>query len=269
MSIQTNQARNSAALNRKLFIEEAEKYVGYVAPANQQDMFTQALGVQGGMWNGAFVDYIFLKTGIQARSHLLTNVALSSSFKEGRIHVRPQVGDIVFMESSTDPETGPFNQPHIGIVTDVSHYSKHGMFQCIEAQTSAGLPKGTDLRNGVYRRNRYEYDVLAFARPNFKRTKQEAQLPVPGKLLTKPVATVNPSIIRPGLKHPQVTTIQIALATFNGLKGVPRGEFDHKTRSAYANFQRSLGYIGSAADGVPDANSLKLLGEITGMFVTG
>lgn len=266
MSIQTNAARNGMHANRKLFIEEAEKYVGYIAPSNQPDMFSQALGLEGGMWNGAFVDYIFLKTGMSHPSHLLTNVALASSFKAGRIHVRPQPGDIVFMESSTDPDRHPYNQPHIGIVTDVSAWGKHGMFQCIEAQTSAGLPKGTDLRNGVYRRNRYEYDVIAFARPNFKRAEAEARTQ-PGKLLTETV--VNPSIIRPGLKHPQVIAIQIALSTFNGLKGVPRGEFDHKTRSAFANFQRRIGYVGSAADGIPDANSLKRLGEMTGVFVTG
>ena len=117
--------QNNAARNRKLFIEEAEKYVGYVAPANQPDMFSQALGLEGGMWNGAFVDYIFLKTGLgqPQPSYLLTNVAMSSSFKAGQIHTRPQPGDIVFMESSTDPEKHPYNQPHIGIVTDATPFT--------------------------------------------------------------------------------------------------------------------------------------------------
>jgi hypothetical protein len=252
---------------RSKFLNEAEKYVGYTTAANQPDMFSTALGIPGVHWNGAFIDVVAMRSGLElSASHLLTNVALAASMREGRIHLRPQPGDIVFIETSTDPGQSPFNQPHVGVVTDVTAWDKHGMFQCVEGQTSAGLPKGTDLRNGVYRRNRYKYEVIAFARPNFSRAANlEAQPVDPGKLSTKQIQTVHCSVIRPGLKHPSVRLIQLALAQTVGLTGVPKGEFEHKTRAAYAHFQRTLGHLDPT--GIPDPASLKVLARRTGLFI--
>ena len=251
---------------RSKFLSEVEKYVGYTTAANQPDMFSTALGIPGVHWNGAFIDVCAMRAGLElASSHLLTNVALAAAFQEGRIHLRPAPGDIVFIETSTDPGQLPFNQPHVGVVTDVSAWDKHGMFQCVEGQTSAGLPRGTDLRNGVYRRNRYKYEVIAFARPNFSRAAiPEAQPVDPGKLSTKQIQTVQCSVIRPGLKHPHVRLIQLALGQTVGLTGVPKGEFEHKTRSAYAHFQRTLGHLDPT--GIPDPASLKILARRTGLF---
>lgn len=250
---------------REKFIQEAESFLGYTAPLNQPDMFSIGIGQPGIAWNGAFVDYCAAKIGLQMTSNVLTNVSLASYIRSNRMHFRPQRGDLVFLQTPTDESTAPFNQPHVGVITDVSAWKQHGMFQCIEAQTSTGLPKGTALRNGVYRRNRYAYDVIGFARPNFKRTEKRIPDPASAELLTK--LTVKASILRPGLKHPQVTVLQIALSKVNGLRGVPRGEFDHKTRSSFANFQRTIGYVGSAADGIPDLQSLTRLAELTGDFI--
>jgi hypothetical protein len=254
---------------RDRFLQEAENYVGYTAPAGQPDMFSVAIGRPGVLWNGAFIDYIFLKTGVLSScSYLLTNVALAEAIRSNRVHLRPRPGDVVFIETSTDPSQMPFNQPHVGIVTDVSAWDTHGMFQCIEGQTASGMPKGTQLRNGVFKRNRYKYEVLAFTRPNFKRAINElaeaASDPDPGKLPTKPV--VKSSILRPGVKHKSIPVIQLALTQVNGLKSHNRGEWDHKTIASFANFQRTIGYIGTAASGTPDGNSLRRLGEITNLF---
>lgn len=256
----------SAARDR--LIQEAENYVGYTAPAGQPDMFSIAIGRPGALWNGAFIDYIMIRTGILSCSHLLTNVALAEAIRSNRVHLRPRPGDIVFIETSTDPSQMPFNQPHVGIVTDVDAWDTHGMFQCIEGQTASGMPKGTQLRNGVFKRNRYKYEVIAFARPNFKRAINELAEAAsdldPGKLSTKPV--VKSSIIRPGVRHKSIPLIQNALSQVNGLKGFNKGEWDHKTSSSFANFQRTIGYIGTAASGLPDPVSLQRLGEITKLF---
>lgn len=44
------------------------------------------------------------------------------------------------------------------------------------------------------------------------------------------------------------------------------GSFGSKTVTAYARWQRHLGYSGSAADGIPGMTSLKKLGDRTGLF---
>jgi peptidoglycan hydrolase-like protein with peptidoglycan-binding domain len=88
----------------------------------------------------------------------------------------------------------------------------------------------------------------------------------PGELLTKEIPVIQGPSIKLGMKHPYVALIQVALSMTVGLKSAPRGEFDHKTRAAFANFQRSLGYIGDAASGVPDVNSLRVLAKLTGVF---
>jgi hypothetical protein len=254
---------------KQLFINEAESYVGYTTAAGQPDIFSTAIGMPGAHWNGAFIDVCAKKAGLDlSSSHLLTNVALAVAFQEGKIHLRPAVGDIIFIETSTDPSQLPFNQPHVGIVIDASAWETHGMVQCVEAQTSNGLPRGTNLRNGVYKRSRYKYEVIAFSRPNFSRV-FEAQTDEldPGKDSTnKPLEVIRSSILRPGLKHPHVRLIQLALAKTVGLTGVPKGEFEHKTRAAYAHFQRTLGQVNP--DGIPDPSSLKVLARRSGFFTT-
>ena len=251
--------------NRQAFLNEAEKHIGYQARMNKGSTYGELVGHPDRDWNGSFIDVIARTVGLNLPSHVHTAAALSYYFQRGMTHVRPKPGDIVFFSfSHGDPQ----GMPHVGIVTDVEHFSKHGMFQTIEAQTSNGTPKGSAANDGVYRRNRYVYEVLAFARPNFKRTfpkKQDAAAhPDPGKLPTKP--SVKSSIIIPGLKHPCIITVQLALGMTVGLRGAKRGEWDHKTAAAFANFQRRIGYIGSSVTGIPDFPSLERLALETGNF---
>ena len=251
--------------NRQAFLNEAEKHIGYQARMNKGSTYGELVGHPDRDWNGSFIDVIARTVGLNLPSHVHTAAALSHYFQRGMTHVRPKPGDIVFFSfSHGDPQ----GMPHVGIVTDVEHFSKHGMFQVIEAQTSNGTPKGSAANDGVYRRNRYVYEVLAFARPNFKRTfpkKQDAAAhPDPGKLPTKP--SVKSSIIIPGLKHPCIITVQLALGMTVGLRGAKRGEWDHKTAAAFANFQRRIGYIGGSVNGIPDFPSLERLSLETGNF---
>ena len=254
-----------ASKQARILITEAEKYVGYTAPFQQADMFSQTIGQPGIPWAGAFLDVVIKRAGLVCASHVLTASILARYMSENRVYKNPRPGDIVFFEPSSDSSTIPFGQPHVGLVTDVEHFTKHGMFQCIEGQTDPGLPKGNSAKNGVYRRTRYVYEVLAFARPKLSAagsspelsTKKETKLPV-----------VHSSIIRPGLKHPSVVIIQLALSAVVGLRGAPRGEFDHKTRSAFANFERSLGFQGERAAGIPNPGTLRKLAETSKLFTS-
>jgi len=250
--------------NRKAFLKEAENHIGYQARMNTGSTYGEIVGHPNRDWSGSFIDVVSRTVGLNLPSHVQTAAALSYYFQRGMTHVRPKPGDIVFFSFSNGEPQG---MPHVGIVTDVDHFSKHGMFQTIEAQTSNGTPKGSQANDGVYRRNRYVYDVLAFARPNFSRTfpkQEERSDPDPGKLPTKP--SVKSSIIIPGLKHPCVITVQLALGIAVGLRGAKRGEWDHKSTAAFANFQRRIGYIGAHATGIPDLNSLERLSLETGNF---
>lgn len=248
--------------NREAFLNEAEKHLGYKVRMNKSSTYGELVGHPDKAWSGSFIDVIARTVRLNLPSHVHTPAALSYYFQRGMTHVRPKPGDIVFYNFSNDEPQG---MPHVGIVTDVEHFSKHGMFQAIEGQTSNGTPKGSQANDGVYRRNRYVYEVLAFARPNFSRTfGTSSELPDPDKL---PTNVVKSSVIIPGLKHPAyVTPVQLALAVAVGLKGAKRGEWDHKTAAAFANFQRRIGYIGSAADGIPDQASLERLAKETGNF---
>jgi hypothetical protein len=251
--------KKSAAASR--LVLEAESHVGYTANQTVPDIFSSAIGRPGIPWAGPFIDVCARKAGIRLPSFVNTASALASFIKTNRIFPRPEPGDIVFFQTASDSNHG---QPHVGIVTDVEHFEVHGMFQCVEGQTDSGTPKGLASKNGVYKRNRYEYDVLAFARPNFERAEATAQLPDLGNDLTKTVVQ-GPSI-KAGMKHKYVVPIQLALAEVVGLHGANRGEFDRKTRAAYANFQRMIGYVGDQASGLPDSASLKVLAQLSGAF---
>jgi len=253
-----------ASKQARILITEAEKYIGYTAPFQQADMFSQTVGQPGIPWAGAFLDVVIKRAGLVCASHVLTASILARYMSENRIYKNPRPGDIVFFEPSSDSSTIPFGQPHVGLVTDVEHFMKHGLFQCIEGQTDPGLPKGSSAKNGVYRRTRYVYEVLAFARP--KLSAAGADLELSTKQIKLPV--VHSSIIRPGLKHPSVVIIQLALSAVVGLRGAPRGEFDHKTRSAFANFERSLGFQGERASGIPNPGTLRKLAETSKLFTS-
>lgn len=259
--------KKTAAASR--FIAEAESHVGYTANQSVPDAFSIAVGQPGIPWAGPFIDVCAKKAGLLLPSFISTASALASFIKTNRVVSDPRPGDIVFFQTASD---SLFGQPHVGVITDVSHYGTHGMFQCIEGQTDSGMPKGVITRNGVYRRNRYEYDVLAFVRPNFERAELEAsRISDPGKLSTNvdgkiKLPVIQGPSIKLGMKHPYVETIQVALSLTVGLHGAVRGEFDHKTRAAFANFQRSVGFTGEAAAGIPDVASLKVLAQRSGSF---
>lgn len=246
---------------RRLFIETAESFVGLTVPNLNAVPFTQAIGKPGITWNGVFVDYCAAKTGMgrEIPSHMSTAAALGTFVKSHQIFDRPAPGDIAFFEVSTDVG------PRVAIVTDVSNWEKHASFQCVEAQTDSGLPRSDKLPNGVYKRTRYKYEAICFARPNFARALNELTA-AEDPDATSHLPLVKSFTWRPGLKHPDVAVVQLALSTVNDLKGVPRGEWDARSQSAFANFQRRIGYTPLEATGIPDGKSLNELAKMTRLF---
>lgn len=240
------------------FLASAENYLGYTARADGTNVFGETVGYNGkGLpWDGAFIDVCAREVGLPLPAFVYTPQALSIYISNGRFFQRPKTGDVAFFETSTVTDFGP---PHVGIVTDVSRFSTDGVFSTIEAQVSHGLPRGSVLNDGVYKRVRSKMEVIGFARPNFNLTARHGE-----QLNTSTVPEIVPAQVKPNMKHPSVELVQIALAVVTDVRRLPRGHFDGKTRTAYAKFQRSIGYV--PADGVPDFNSLQRLAKDTGLF---
>ncbi|TJZ44221.1 hypothetical protein FCH28_31570 [Streptomyces piniterrae] len=79
---------------------------------------------------------------------------------------------------------------------------------------------------------------------------------------------VSLSEVHPGAKNGSVLTVQYALEKAVGLdySSAP-GTFGPRTKEAYANWQRHLGFSGGDADGIPGKTSLKKLGAEYGFKV--
>lgn len=251
----------SEAKLKDSFIASAETYLGYTARADGTNLFGETVGYNGKAipWDGAFIDVVAREVGLPLPAFVYTPQALSNYIRNGRLYLTPKRGDIAFFETSTLTDFGP---PHVGIVIDASRFATDGVFTTIEAQVSHGLPRGSNSSDGVYKRARNKLDAIGFARLNFKLTAR-----VSAEQITSTVPVVVPAQVKPNMKHPNVQHVQHALSVVTGVRRLPRGHFDGKTRSAYAKFQRSIGYV--PADGVPEFNSLQRLAKETGLFTVG
>ena len=90
--------------------------------------------------------------------------------------------------------------------------------------------------------------------------------PVPPKPVVKPKVSVK--AVQPGKKNSQVSVVQKALKQAGFTNASPTGVFDFVTKTAYAKFQKTLGYSGADADGAPGIASLTKLGNKYGFTVT-
>lgn len=249
-------AANAARDN---FLLTAQGYLGYTASADGSNYFGQRVGYNGkGLpWDGAFIDVCARESGLRLTACVYTPVALSRFLRENRVYNKPQRGDIVFFETSTAARD--FGPPHVGIVTDVSKFLTDGVFATIEGQTSNGLPRGSNLADGVYQRLRTSTDVIAFARPDFSLSTQQPLLPTDVEL-----PTIKPAQVQPTIRHKSVLLLQDALTEVTGISGFNRGTMCIKTKAAYAFFQRGIGQVD--ANGTPDLGSLQRLANETRMF---
>lgn len=66
-----------------------------------------------------------------------------------------------------------------------------------------------------------------------------------------------------------VRLVQAAINKVRGWELELNGMFDRRTKEAYAEFQRKIGYSGRDADGIPGKSSLRILGQRSGLFRVG
>lgn len=241
------------------FLQVANSYVGYKARPGGLSGFGETVGYSSHdvPWTGAFIDVVAREAGVLLPACVYTPSGLAEFVQARRFKTRPRPGDIVFFSIETDKD---FGMPSAGIVTDIANIRETDRFKCIQAQTHPGLPKGTKDRDGVYIREHWLGDVIGFGRPDFKAR--------PGRDLNNETDRlfVNIDSVRPGRKNQYIATVQIALSIIVDLRISEPGKFDDRTREAFARYQRRIGVVGSAADGLPTPSSLGRLGRDSGMF---
>lgn len=256
---------------RDTFVLNALEYVGYTAQADKNSQFGTRVGHPNRAWSGSFVDVVARESGLALTSCVYPPAALAEFFHVRRIHEKPQQGDLVFFAASSD---AAFGSPMVGIVVDTSGWKTDGRVSVIAGQVSTGLRRGSQESNGVYRRDYYLSDIICFARPDFRA--QTPEPPETGSLRDMEEFARRQDLPVLAVAHfahghrgsSKVELLQTALAAvLTGVTELERGSYDAKTRSAYARYQRSIGYVGSdRANGLPDTHSLTRLGEMSGLF---
>jgi hypothetical protein len=233
-------------------VEQAKRHVGYRAQPNRVSAF-QLPGYIGKPWNGTFVDRVLHDAfGDFAEVRFVSTVAaLAYYVKRNRLFLKPQVGDIVFFNFATDP-LHAFEQPHIGVVTEV----QNGSFRTVEGETAPGTPQGSQLVDGVFERTRYIHDVIGFVRPVVLRTVTGASEPT---VLKASYFKSNPET-----KARAVETVQRALNRVRPTWSFNRGKRDGEFKSAVGLYARESAWV--ANRGELDAPVLQNLGERTGEF---
>ena len=243
----------------RLVIAEAERWLGTTARGNNANPFGEAAGYNGHPWAGMFIDYIFHQAGLVIPSCAYTPTGLAEFQRTGRVFNKPRPGDIAFFSFQATGTS--YGMPHVGLVVKTDRWHD-GLVQTIEADTGSGLPKGDQAVAGVYSRVRSRHEILGFARPASLRLR-------PGTLLKAARADgqeISLQACRPGRRNKAIGLVQLALADTVGLGPVTVDMFDTETQRAYAHWQRTLGYVGNDATGVPDFRSLRVLGERSEIF---
>lgn len=247
-------------MTEQTVIDEAQNWLGFQARANNQTPFGDMTGYNGITWAGAFVDYVFFKTGTVIPSCVYSPSGLAEFIRMRRISSRPRQGDVVFFNFSVTGEN--FGMPHVGIVKETSAWDRDGVVKTIEGNTTSGLPKGDQTLTGVFERVRSRHEVLVFGRPRFRpgraRKNQTGSLPV-----------VSVETVRPGRRNKGIGAVQASLRDTVGLGRVTIDMFDTETQRAYSRWQRTIGYVGTDASGIPDPRSLQVLADRTGRFKLG
>jgi hypothetical protein len=185
----------------------------------------------------------------------------------------PRRGDIMYVFGPVSGEKAP-RVHHVGIVEKVLSGNR---IQTIEGNTNTS---GSSQGNGVYRLTRTVTSRLYFARPNYAAVVQKR--PAPPK-----TAPPQPP------KLPRITGYSLAglkaAAATNSLSGNYAAQrlqamsslkvlgfaktvypaagvnFHAHFRTAWAGWQRSLGYRGADADGIPGETSIRRLASRTGL----
>jgi hypothetical protein len=244
----------------RLVIAEAERWLGTTTRSNNHNPFGEAAGYNGQPWAGMFIDYVFHQAGLEIPSCAYTPTALAEFVRHNRLFNKPRPGDIAFFSFQATGTS--YGMPHCGLVVKTDRWQADGLVQTIEADMGSGLPKADQALAGVYSRVRSRHEVLGFARPAAFKLR-------PGRLIKAATGSghaISAQACRPGRRNKAIGLVQLALSQTVGLDTVTPDMFDAETQRAYAHWQRTLGYVGSDATGVPEERTLRVLGERTGIF---
>jgi hypothetical protein len=280
--------KKSAAAKLELFLATARKYLGYQSELLGRNIFGNKRGYDSRPWSGAFVDIVAAEAGISIPSFTYTPNGLAESIRSGNISRTPRPGDIaIFSFSSTSHEglaASSFDMPAAGIVTDVRELRKSGRFLTIEGNTTGQSPYQN--KDGVHQRIRHLTDVVLFCRPAefqgaaasfpfrlFTKLSEKFAGLHPDRIeldglqeLTKETVLVKLAALKTGTRNRSIEVVQLALSRVTDIKGAERGKWDSATASAFARYQRSIGKVGTDAQGTVDLVSLQKLSEETGLF---
>lgn len=275
-------SKKLTAARRELFLSTASKYVGYTSGPLMTNAFGQRVGYDSQPWAGAFIDVVARECGLLIPACTYTGNGLAEFIKSGLLVRNPLPGDLVFFNFSSEANSS-FAMLHIGLVTDVKEWKTTARFLTVEGNVSSGL-RYNEQKDGVFNKVRHAGDVLAFVRPAELKRFSGVR---PGQLLTKVIklfskessiesaqlaeaAADNKQLkiasLQPGLRNRSIELVQLALSVTVGLKGAQRGTWDTLTQNAYAKWQRNVGYVGSAANGIPDEATLRRLAASSQLF---
>lgn len=255
--------RRAAREVREAFLASLRAQVGYRARPNLDTVYGVTTGHPNQPWAGALLQHCATEARLDLPALNLTTSALQHFTRTDRLYRNPRPGDIVFYGFPAEGQ--PYGQPHTGVVTETGTWKLGRSFLAIEGQVSPGpaSPRSDPAPTGVFERERFETDVLAFARPRFA-ARQAAS---PAENAASPifhVPWIRTGHFKYGKAHKSVELVQQALGETVGLRNSRRGYFDSQTKSAYAAYQRSKGL--TDATGQPDSTTLEQLGTITGIF---
>lgn len=260
------------------FINNARKYIGYTSELLGRNVFGERVGYDATVWSGAFIDVVARESGVDLPSFTYSPAGLSEAIRRGNISRKPKPGDIaIFNFSSTSTHAASnFSAPHCGIVIDVRELKTNGRFLTIEGNTTGSTVH--QQKDGVYQKIRYVTDAVIFCRPasgEHLLTKLYRKLTgaAPGKIELSQIQqaasnqeAIHLKMIRGNTRNRSIELVQLALSQVTDLTNCDRGKWDGATAAAFANFQRSIGRVGSDASGDPDLNSLKRLATVTKLF---
>lgn len=243
-------------------------------------MFGERVGYQSQPWAGAFIDVVARESGLRLPSFTYVPAGLAACVRTGNISRTPRPGDIAVFAFSSNTASA-FSSPHAGIVTDVRNFKRTGEFLTIEGNsTGTGVHQNKD---GVHQRIRTLNEVVVFCRPINRDDVGERLLTKLLKKLTGAapdrveIQTINeaasspteirlPKLLTARTKNADIERVQLALSLVTDIRGAERGRWDQATANAFANFQRTIGRVGSDAAGAPDLATLQRLSKETGLF---
>lgn len=280
-----------AAAKLDFFLATARKYVGYQSELLGRNIFGNRVGYDSAPWAGAFIDVIAREADLKLPSFTYTAAGLAECLRSGNIVRTPRPGDIaIFNFPSTTAQgiaASAFNMPAAGIVTDVRELRTNGRFLTIEGN-STGSSSYQD-KDGVHQKMRHLTDVVLFCRPEeFESStarriirlltkllkKLRGQLPDKLELsgleeLTKNPERIKTAALRAGTRNRSIEVVQLALSQVTDLQGATQGKWDAASIAACSRFQRNIGRVGLEATGTLDAETLRALSQVTGLFTIG